>query len=79
MIDSPFGGAPEKAQDGISWVRKFAVVEIGFRGAPGCFQGIRLYIGEGSRSVESRGAHDGGGAPRGAGAPPCHVAFSFLS
>ena len=28
---------------------------------PGCFQGIRVYIGEGSRSVELRGAHEGGG------------------
>ena len=36
-------------------------MEIGFRGAPGCFQGIRVYIGERSRSVELRGAHEGGG------------------
>ena len=49
------------SQDGISWVQKVAAVEIGFRGAPGCFQGIRVYIGEGSRSVEPRGAHEGGG------------------
>ena len=40
VIDAPSGGAPEKAQDGIFWVRKVAPVEIGFRGAPGCFQGI---------------------------------------
>ena len=32
-----------------------------FRGSPGCFQGIRVYIGEGSRSVALRGAHEGGG------------------
>ena len=63
MIDSPSGGAPEKAQrwdltgtEGcgggkvVSWL-------------PGCFQGIRVYIGEGSRSVELRGAHEGGGVP----------------
>ena len=53
----------KRPQDGISRVQKVAAVEIGFRGAPGCFQGIRVYIGEGSRSVEPRGAHEGGGAP----------------
>ena len=30
----------KRPQDGISWVRKVAVVEIGFRGAPGCFRGM---------------------------------------
>ena len=39
-------------QNGISWVQKVAAVEIGFRGAPGCFQGMWIYIGEGSRSGE---------------------------
>ena len=68
MIDSPSGGAPKKAQDGVSREQKVAAVEIGFRGAPGCFQGIWVYIGERSRSGESRGAHKGGGAP------PCLVA-----
>jgi len=38
-------------------------VEKWFRGSPECFQGIRVYIGERSRSVEVRGAHEGGGAP----------------
>ena len=33
-----------------------------FRGSPRRFQGIRVYIGERSRSVELRGAHKGGGA-----------------
>ena len=51
----------KRPQDGISWVQKVAAVEKVFRGSPGCFQGIRVYIGEGSRSVELRGAHDGGG------------------
>ena len=37
-------------------------MEIGFRGAPGCFQGIWIYIGEASRSGEPQGAHEGGGA-----------------
>ena len=36
-------------------------MEIVFRGAPGCFQGMEVYIGEGSRSGEPRGAHEGGG------------------
>ena len=32
-------------QNGISWVQKVAAVEIGFRGAPGCFPSIWIYIG----------------------------------
>ena len=43
-------------------------MEIGFRGALGCFWGIWIYIGGRSRSVELRGAHEGGGRallPRG--------------
>ena len=65
MIDSPSGGAPERPQDGISRVQKVAAVEIGFRGAPGCFWGIWIYIGGRSRSVELRGAHEGGGRAQG--------------
>ena len=38
-------------------------MEKWFRVSPGCFQGIRVYIGERSRSVELRGGHKGGGAP----------------
>ena len=41
--------------------RRVAAVEKWFRGSPGWFQGIRVYIGERSRSVEPRGAHKGGG------------------
>ena len=37
------------------------MVEKWFRGSPGCFQGIRVYIGKRSRSVELRGAQEGGG------------------
>ena len=58
----------ERTQDGISWVQKVAAVEIGFHGAPGCFQGIWVYIGGRSRSVELRGDHEGVGRallPRG--------------
>ena len=46
------------------------MVEKWFRGSPGCFQGIRVYIGEGSRSVELPGAHEGGGAPTPRARPP---------
>ena len=59
----PSGGAPEKAPRWDLTVQKVAAVEIGFRGAPGCFQGMQVYIGEGSRSRDPRGAHKGGGAP----------------
>ena len=76
MIDAPLAERRKRPQDGISRVQKVAAVEIGFRGAPGCFRGIWVYIGGRSRSVELRGAHEGGGTPRGAGAPPCLVATS---
>ena len=36
-------------------------MELSFRGAPGCFQGTGVYIGEGGRSGEPPGAHEGGG------------------
>ena len=42
----------KRPQDGISWVQKVAAVEIGFRGTPGFFRGIWIYIGGTSRSVE---------------------------
>ena len=57
-------------QDGISRVQKVAAVEIGFRGAPRCFRGIWVYIGERSTSVELQGAHEGGGAPTPWARPP---------
>ena len=40
-------------------------MEIVFRGAPGCFWGTWIYIGGRSRSVELRGAHEGGGCAQG--------------
>ena len=43
--------------------KKVAAMEIGFRGAPRCFQGMWIYIGKGSQSGEPRGAHKGGGRP----------------
>ena len=61
MIDSPPAERRKRPEDGISWVQKVAEVDKVFRGSPGCFQGIRVYIGERSRSVEQRGAHEGGG------------------
>ena len=60
----------KRLQDGISRVQKVAAVEIVFRGAPGCFQGMEVYIGEGGRSVDQHGAHEGGGRAWGVGAPP---------
>ena len=63
MIDSPSGGAPEKAPrwdllgtEGCGGGNKVS-------GAPGWFRAIWVYIGGRSRSVELRGAHEGGGAP----------------
>ena len=52
--------------------RRFRWCKIGFHGAPGCFRGTWVYIGGRSRSVDARGAHEGGGAldPRG-----CLVCF----
>ena len=69
----------KRPQDGISRVQKVAAVEIGFRGAPGCLRGTWTNIGGRSRSVELRGAHEGGGAPKGAGAPPCLVGSLLIS
>ena len=57
----------------ISRVQKVAAVELGFRGAPRCLRGIWIYIGGISRSVEERGAHEGGGRA------PCLVASSIVS
>ena len=36
------------------------MVEIVFRGAPGCFRGMEIYIGEGGRLGEPRGSYEGG-------------------
>ena len=68
MIEPPPIDRRKRSPDGISWVQKVAVVEKWFRGSPGCFQGILVYIGERSRSVQPRGAHEGGGRAY----PPWH-------
>ena len=68
MVDAPLAERRRRLQDGISRIQKVVAVEIVFRGAPGCFLGIWVYIGGRSRSVELRGAHEGGGRaslPRG--------------
>ena len=57
----PLAGLRKRPQDGISWVHKVVAVEIGFRGAPGCLEGIWVYIGGRSTSVGARGAHETGG------------------
>ena len=50
-------------------------MEKWFRGSTGCFHVIRVYIGKRSRSVELRGAHEGGGRayPLGYSLLPCGV------
>ena len=30
VIDAPSGGAPEQAQDGISWIQKVTAMKLGF-------------------------------------------------
>ena len=71
-----------RLQDGISRIQKVAVVELGFRGAPGCFRGTWVYIGGRSRSVDARGAHEGGGSPsprgRTAGLIRLQCIYNFL-
>ena len=61
----PPAGRRKRPQDGISRVQKVAAVELGFRGAPGWFRGTEVYLGGRSRSVEPRGAHEGGGRAQG--------------
>ena len=78
MVDSPSPERRRRLRDGISRIQKVAVVELGFRGAPRWFQGMGVYIGERSRSVELRGANEGGGAPTPLGAPSYLVATSWL-
>ena len=69
----------KRPQDGISRVQKVAVMELGFRGAPGCLGGTWIYIGGRSTSVEQRGAHEGGGRAQGGRHAPCLVASSIVS
>ena len=73
MIDSPFGGAPERPQDGISRVQKLAAVEIGFCGAHACFRGIWVYIGGRSTSMDLRAVDEAGGRAQGGGRAPTLV------
>ena len=79
MNESPSGGSPEKTPDGISWVWKVAAVEKWFCGSLDVLGYKSIYIGERSRSVELRGAHEGGGAPTPLGAPSCLVEASRSS
>ena len=57
VIESPPVGRRKRPLDVISWVQKVVAVEKWFRGSPGCFQGIRVYMGKIIRSGEPRGAH----------------------
>ena len=78
MIDPPPTEHRKRPQDGISRVQKVAAVEKWFHGSPGCFQGIRVYIGERSRSVELRGPTRVGARLLPLGAPSYFVAASLL-
>ena len=60
MMESPSGGAPEKAPRWDLTGTEGCGSGNRFRGAPGCFQGMQVYIGKGGRSGEPRGAHEGG-------------------
>ena len=76
----PPAGRQKRPQDGISRVQKVAAVEIGFRGAPGCFRGIWVYIGGRSTLVDLRGAHKGGARlPPGRALLPRGLLASFLT
>ena len=70
MIDSPFGGDPEKAPRWDLLGTEGCDGEIWFRGAPGCFRSIWVYIGGRNRLVELRGAHKGGGRAHPLGVRP---------
>ena len=50
-----------RPQDGISWIQKVAVVELGFWLLFWSFGGTCVYIGGRNTSVEHRGAHEAGG------------------
>ena len=63
-------GCRKRPQDGISRVQKVAAVEKWFRGSPGCFWGIRVYIGGTSRSGGLQGLHKLGAAPYPWARPP---------
>ena len=79
VIDAPPAERRKRPQDEISRVQKVAAVEIGFCGAPGCFRGMWTYKGGRSRSVEPRGAHEGGGRALGGRRAPYLVASSLVS
>ena len=69
----------KRLKDRLSRVQKVAAVEIVFRGALRRFQGTWVYLGGRSRSVDTRGAHEGGGAPTYRGAPGTLVAASSVA
>ena len=57
-------------------------VELGFHGAPECSRGMWIYIGGRSRSVDPRGAHEGGARahpPRARRAPSCRLVCCLMS
>ena len=69
------GKGPKMGSHGYRRLRRW---KSGFVALLEGFQGIRVYIGERSRSVEPRGAHEGGGTPTPLGVPSYLVAASLL-
>ena len=63
MVNSPSGGASTRAPRWDLTDTEGCGGGNSFRGAPGYFRGTWIYIGGRSRSVDVRGAHEGGGAP----------------
>ena len=61
----PPAGCRNRVPIGFWWLQRLAAVELPIYSVPRRFYGIWTYIGVRSRSVELRGAHEGGGAPRG--------------
>ena len=64
MVDSPSGRVPAKAPRwDLADTEGYGGGNL-FHGAPGCFRGPWIYIGERSASVAARGAQETGGMPR---------------
>ena len=73
VTNPPPVGCQKRSLDGISWVQKVAAVKKCFRGCLWWFWNICEYIGGRTRSVEPRGAHEGGGRALGGRPLPCHL------
>ena len=79
MINAPSGGAPKKAQDGISRVQNVAAVELGFRGAPRCLGYVDIYRRKKYVGGATGGPRGWRARPEGVGAPSYLLAASAAS